>query len=88
MLLQGRNSGFEKDDPLHGSKIIEISYKVNARMRNRIVSPLQMPRPERMGQQLVEGEARPHAVEAGDVDRRRAFGEFANALAAAAAGRA
>ena len=48
----------------------------------------QMLRPERMRQQFLQREARAHAVGPRDVDRRRRVGEFADALAAAAAGRA
>lgn len=48
----------------------------------------QMFRPERVGQQFAEREARAHALGSGDMDGRARVGEFANPLPATAAGRA
>ena len=48
----------------------------------------QMFRPERLGQQFAEREARAHALGSGDMDGRARAGEFANPLPATAAGRA
>ena len=47
-----------------------------------------MPRPERMRQQFRQREGRANAFRSRDVDARIRVGEFANALTAAAAGRA
>ncbi len=51
-------------------------------------SGLEVLRSERLGQELAEPEGRAHALRPRDVDDGRAVGEFADALAAAAAGRA
>ena len=51
-------------------------------------SSRQMPRAERLRQKVGQLEGPAHALGTGDMDQGRRVGEFANALAAAAAGRA